>query len=197
MAIISDDFERADGALGDNWIVDNGSWSIVSGNAEAGTVTVNNSARYATPLETINQYVEATVGGKGASNHGGVAARQSSATLTYYRLVYQNSEHATVGFAIHRVVSGSLSALALYPSIGYSGAQRIRIEVSGFDPVFISAYVNGIKLGTVRDSGPSKIQSGLYSAMSVNSNIGGRVADWQAGDFITTNFDSIRPGRLA
>jgi hypothetical protein len=190
VAALTDNFDRADGSIGAGWTVDNGSWNIVSNVAESGTVTITNRARYATQLDGIDHYVEATLGGKASGNHGGITARQASSTATYYYFYYNISNNAT-GFVLQRINGGTASNLAIYSAVGITGAQTLRMEISGTNPVTIRVYRGEVLLGTVADSHASRIQSGRYVGIAALTNTGGRVEDWSAGDISRGSYVSV------
>ena len=90
----SDDFERADGALGSSWISDRGTWSIASGAALATNATSNSVATYS-PLPIALDYTISarvnivTTGTPSGSEWVGVAGNvqgTTASTLNYYLL---------------------------------------------------------------------------------------------------------------
>lgn len=96
MASASDNFDRADGAIGANWTANNGSWNIASNLCVQRTVSGTHFlCRYtATTPATNDFYSEAVVvSPTGGSIGSGVCVRAGTgATATDYRYVYYGGD---------------------------------------------------------------------------------------------------------
>lgn len=87
MATASDDFNRANGAIGANWAEDNGDWNIVTNRAAQQTAgAAYYKTRYtATPPDTNNYYSECVARSDNSAIAVGPAVRcATSATATFY-----------------------------------------------------------------------------------------------------------------
>lgn len=173
MASYSDNFDRADGAIGANWTVDQGSFNIVSNVAEAATAASRNRARYVSALDTANHWVQATTGGKSTSNHGDVCARQASSTHTNYEAVYLENSSAT-GYKITKRVNGDETVLDTAAS--GSGAKTLKLTVNGATQTML---VNTVEVNYAEDTA---LTEGNYVGIFGYGNTGPRYNDWSAED---------------
>lgn len=175
-ASVSDDFDRADGEIGANWIEDAGDIDIVSNKAESQTNFIINRARFVTALDSANHFVQATLGGKATTNCGDVAARIASSADTLYEGVYAQENTATTGFRLRKVVTGSETVLQQVGSVGESGALVFKLTVDGSTQ---SVERSGSEILTGTDTA---IASGLFVGMRVFSDNGGRYDDFSGAD---------------
>lgn len=178
MASVSDNFDRADGAIGAAWIVDGGGFSVAANKCESTTVTITNRARHATQMDTINHRAAAVVGGKGAQNSGSLTVRQLDVGSTLYDLLYFQ-ESAANGIRLRRVVAGSVTTVATYAS--GAGAHALELRVSGTDPVQLVVVIDGVQ-HTFDDDNAARITEGKYVGIRATSNTGGRFEDFVAED---------------
>ena len=174
MASYTDDFNRANGELGANWAVDEGDIHIVTNQAESITAESFNRARYASALDTSDQTVSATIGGKAYSNHGNVTARQMSSTFTCYAACYVD-EDSSAGYRLRKIVAGVETDLATAAS--GSGTKLITLVVVGATQTML---VDGVEVCSATDT---TITTGLYAGIAVYDNNGGRWENWSAEDY--------------
>ena len=130
----TDDFERADGALGSSWISDRGTWSIASGAALASSATSNSVATYSPTPIALDYTVSArinivTTGTPSGSEWAGVAGNvlgTTASNLNYYLLrVTTGSGTGTNGrWQLLRMTNGtSPSVLASGTMVAAYGTQ--------------------------------------------------------------------------
>lgn len=183
MATASDNFNRADGAIGSNWTVDEGSINVVSNVAEPQTVNVMNRARYtATPMDSSNHYAQALIGGRAAGdNQGAVTVRQASSTWTLYSAHFISTSYE---YWLRKVVAGAETTLGTYAS--GTGAHTVRATANGST---ISMDIDGTERVSVTDTA---IASGTYAGIEVYSNPNGRWDDWTAADLAAAS--ATNPG---
>ena len=184
MASYTDDFNRANGELGANWAVDEGDIHIVTNQAESITAESFNRARYASALDTSDQTVSATIGGKAYSNHGNVTARQMSSTFTCYAACYVD-EDSSAGYRLRKIVAGVETDLATAAS--GSGTKLITLVVVGATQTML---VDGVEVCSATDT---TITTGLYAGIAVYDNNGGRWENWSASDYTTSASPSGSP----
>lgn len=181
MASYSDNFDRADGDIGANWIVDNGDFNIVSNVAASQTVDVFNRARYASAMDSSNHTVVATVNAL-----GGVTARQASSTNTLYEArvdAYDNSR----GYRIRKWVAGVETVLAEFGNDVTSGSIRITLTVNGSSlimkaRIYSGGWLDDQEIINITDT---SITTGTYAGISAHSNIS-TINDWSAQDLAAT-----------
>src|SRR4030042_810242 len=139
MASYSDNFDRANGEIGANWIEDAGDIDIVSNVAETQTADVYNRARYSSQLDSSDHYVQATIGGKDGSNCGSIQARQASSTMTCYDFFYVEYG-AAEGYRLYAHENENWNQIDSAAS--GSGAVVLRLDVDGSS---IIGYAGGIE----------------------------------------------------
>lgn len=176
MASASDNFDRADGPIGANWTVDNGSINIVSNVAEPQTAVDMNRARYtATAMDTSNHYSQALIGrGAAGSNQGAVTVRQASATWTHYSA---NKVNNNSDCFLRKTVAGVETTLATY--LATAGIRTLRCTANGST---ISMDVDGTERASVTDTA---IAVGTFIGMEVYNNTNGRWDNWLGADLST------------
>lgn len=157
-----------------NFTTDNGSFTEAAGVLDSSTFSDFNRARCTNvPMDTANHSVSATVGGRDASNNGGITARQASSTQTYYQGIYVE-DYAADGYRIQKLVSGTETDLDT-ASAG-SGAKAFVLTVDGTS---LTLDVATVEVCAITDS---SITSGVYAGVSVWSANGGRWDGWAAED---------------
>ena len=187
MASVSDNFNRADGAIGANWTVDSGSINVVSNVAEPQTASDMNRARYtATAMDSSNHYAQALIGGRTAgSNQGAVTARQASSTWTQYSA---NFVATSDEYWLRKTVDGTESTLGTYAS--GTGAHTLRCTANGST---ISMDIDGTERVSVTDSA---IASGTYVGIEVYNSSTGRWDDFAGADLAASGSGRLVNGCL-
>jgi hypothetical protein len=173
MASYSDDFNRADGAIGASWIEDNGDTDIYSNKAYPVGVSQWNRCRYASQLSSANQTVQADLVTKSDEVPDcGIVTRQESSTHTCYAGYYSIESNAA-GYSIRKYVGGSESVLD--SDISGSGVKTLAITADGATQ---SLSVNGSTVCTATDGA---VTAGTYAGILGWSNRG-YIDNWSAID---------------
>lgn len=189
--IVSDDFNRADGALGANWTIratssDSGA-TIVSNQCKDATASGNAVLWYSGAGWTggNDQYAEATIIALQSGNDFGVCARLSGASIgaaNGYLAVINSTDAAvslggTIQCSFYKVSAGSFTQIGTDFGVTISANDVIRLEVQG---TTLRLKVNGVQRGTDTDASIASGNPGLYFAGSSTASIWDAFA---AGDF--------------
>ena len=172
MASYSDNFDRADGEIGANWVEDNGDIDIVSNRANNQTAGAFNRARYASALDSADHYCEAGISSAESTVDGGVTCRQASSTQTYYTAAYIEQSNGT-GYRLRKLVAGAETDLDTAAS--GAGEKVIKLTVNGATQ---SMEVADVEVCTGTDA---VITSGAYAGMAGWANRAS-YNDWSAAD---------------
>lgn len=143
MTTITDNFNRADGAIGSSsegwsWANAQGSFSIVSNAAVPGTGGQNN-CRAESDLSSSDHYSEAVVTYAGVADDVGVAARFATAANTAYLYLNDGGNDR-----IYKVIAGAYTSLTALATAAPT-AVTFRLECSG-------TAIAGKRNGTTRVS---------------------------------------------
>jgi hypothetical protein len=166
----SDDFNRANGAIGASWTQDSGTWTIASNVAGKASAAGFDQARYASDLGSADHYCEIEL----RTNNGGIAAGPAvrmSATGSYALYIFSPDIY------IVKIASGSpttLNQTAQSIAIG----QVLRLEAQG---TTLRGYVDGVLKLTATDSTyTTQLRCGMFQY----GNSGGTIDNWRAGDLV-------------
>ena len=170
MASYSDNFDRANGEIGANWIEDNGDIDIVSNVAEPQTSGAWNRARYNSVLDSNDHFTQATLGGRDSDAQGCVTVRQASSTFTCYFGSYTTENGV---YELKKVVDDEETELDTAPS--GTGAVVFKLTVDGATQ---SLEVATVEVCTDTDS---DVTTGLYAGMCA-FHFDGRMDNWSAED---------------
>lgn len=169
MAVVTDNFNRADGGLGSNWatLTGAGTIRIVSNQAAGPSSSTDSAARYTATAIGADQYSQAIIQ-SGDNLDSGILCRCSSSAFSCYFA----SPYASIQ-TLNKFTNGSFSTLS-------SGAGSInigdtlRVEAEG---TTIRYKKNGTQVISVTDSSFASGQPGLFFYESL-----ARLDDWEAGD---------------
>ena len=181
---VSDDFNRADGAIGSNWtVINDSSYAVVASNvattptsaaypnciyASTFTFTANQFSR-ATMVrsnDTSGQAIELTVRGSGSS----------LATLSNYAVTISSA-----GWGMYKMVNGTELALSSGTDTGsdaFNTGDVCELRVIGTS---ITLYKNGTLLTTCTDSSVSTGKPG-FNLVSNNSAAQAAIDNWVGGN---------------
>lgn len=175
----SDNFDRADGALGSSWTVWDGIIAIEANKAEA---NVLDGAAWNADTPTLNQYSRATVSkDAGHSNFSrfGPAVRMSADGGSYYVASIRPNDGRLY---VDRVVNGAQSAqVATVNSVGWADGKIIEIRATANGAnVDLEVVVDGVSKwsGTETTSVLTGPRVGIGSAAAGNN---GYIDDWYGG----------------
>jgi hypothetical protein len=184
--IASDDFNRADGALGANWADIDPTWGTVSitSNKVGGGSGEGAASRWIGAGSFIDdQYASVVVGGIATTNDWvGAMVRVgagTNASRSYYLLAFTDT--APQQTYLVKVVVGTSTTLKTDTSVSWANGDRIEIEVEG---TTLRGMKNGVALGggyTVTDSSISSGLPGIWCNSNTHLITGD---DWQGGNLV-------------
>jgi hypothetical protein len=164
-----DNFQRANGTLGSNWTVTNGSWLIVSNTAQANTPTTYNLAYWATNTVSNDQSAMVTLTALVAGTYIGPAVRLQSGSGSGYVCISDLSGNTF----IQKIVSGAATTL----STGATSAVGHTLELRIIGTT-LSCYDNGSLVLSTTDP--------TYSSGSIGiaeyNNGGSSLTPWTGQD---------------
>lgn len=173
----TDDFNRADGAVGADWQVAQGSWAIasneLSNTSGSGVLAPSNDNMPATQdqyVQVDNTYLP------GTSKVVSIRARMNTTGLDYFSMRVSSGN-----ISIRRAVGGSETTLATY-SYARATPETYRFEVEGSAPsIELRGYLNGTLVVSVTTD--TDITAGAGVAL-VPSGSGSptRFDNWSSGD---------------
>jgi esterase/lipase superfamily enzyme len=172
-ATVSDDFSRADGALGANWTTVPGTAApaIVSNRVQPGTAGQLNSAYWSADTFGADQFAQATLPNSSGSQYGpGIAVRLNGATG--YFLWYGNS--AGVVSLWRMDGSSSWTLLASSSALSVAATDVWRIEAVGST---LTGFQNGTQVVRATDTRYSSGAPGVWLYYGAN-----QVTNWSGGD---------------
>lgn len=174
MASASDPFDGT-AALSANWTVDQGSITIVSGQADATTAADFNRARYTgTPMDTSDNFSESPIPRQSGavSDKGGVTFRQASSTYTCYQWAW--ADEATDGIKLREISGGAETQIASATG-AYTVTKTLKGQAVGST---IKGFVDGVEVVSVTNT---VIASGLYTGIGIYGN-SALWDSWNGGD---------------
>lgn len=152
-ASVTDNFNRADGAIGANWTNLQNSIDIVSNTAQGGS-TGNNSAYRSAETFSADHFSQATIVLFGNSN--AVAVRMQSGP-TFYIF---NNDGSSTDAKMYKCVAGSFTQIgADYTGLSIGIGTVLKLSVSG---TTLTPSVDGTPLATRTDSDISGGAPGMY-----------------------------------
>jgi Protein of unknown function (DUF4038)/Putative collagen-binding domain of a collagenase len=171
---IADDFNRANGPLGGNWLFDTGAWTIVSNLAHR-QGTFGDQAVYNANIGSANHYVEADLGDLVTYVTLMVRTSPADRGVNFYEAYI---EPLTTTARIAKTVAGAFTIINSATGITYGDPYHGRFEAEGSTLRF---YVNGVLAVTATDT---SLATGTYAGMSAASGINGTVDNWTAGQLV-------------
>lgn len=187
----SDSFVGAAGVIPDPpWTQQNFGTAGVNVNRDgSGGAVVSSGGEEAAAFwnaDTFNndQESEITIGGAANLNTGGAAvgatARASGTTSTTFDhyVVRTNGVNGAGNSFIGKRVNGTLTELLALTVGTIVDGDRLKIRVEGIN---ITAFLNGVQIGTTTDSSLTSGQAGLFTSSSTSA--GATITDWTANNF--------------
>ena len=171
--VVTDDFNRANGAVGANYTIAAGALNIVGNQISVSTTGADQVALYTGTAPTSkNQYVEATITG-GAGEYGGLILRGSGSGGTF-------NAYAMNRERIFKFVNGGYSSLTTFDGSASDGV-RFRFEVEEADGVnTLRAYKDDVLVGTVTDSDIASV--GTFGLIVYTSGATVTIDDFEGGE---------------
>jgi hypothetical protein len=174
---VSDNFNRANGALGSNWTTVTGTNApkIVSNVLKAGTAGAINSAYWSANTFSGNQFAQANLPASSGSNWGpGIAVRLSNSKG--YFLWYGNTANTV---SIWRMdSSSSWTQIAASGTLTIAATDVWMLQANGS---VITAYQNGKQVASVTDTHYTTGSPGVWLWFSNN-----QITNWSGGDLAPT-----------
>jgi hypothetical protein len=138
----TDDFNRADGAPGANWVLVSGPWTIISQQLSSGTVGGTVVIRAATAMATSDNSAQVTIAATGAVSHGVFCRGNTGFTQGY---LWRNDG---TSWNLFSNVGGSFTSIGSFAGAAVAG-DIAKIQAVGST---IKGYVNGVQRVSVTDT---------------------------------------------
>jgi hypothetical protein len=142
MTTFTDDFNRADGSPGANWVQVSGTWSIISQQLSSGTAGGTVIMRAATAMATNDNSAQVTIAATGAVSHG-VWCRGSTTFTQGY--LWRNDG---TSWTLFSNVGGSFTSIGSFAGAAVAG-DVAKIQAVGST---IKGLVNGVVRVSVTDT---------------------------------------------
>jgi hypothetical protein len=171
VGVLSDDFNRANGALGGNWLFDSGAYTVTSNQAKR-TNTGGDFAVYNAALSGPDMSVEADQY-DGDNVYIAVNGRTTPALRgsTCYMLL---QDPGGTQLELGKIVGGTYSTIATGAYSHTSDPVHLRLEIQG---TTLRGYSDGVLRVTATDS---SITTGNYAGINCANGTLGRYDNWTA-----------------
>jgi|GEM_PF-3029171 len=171
--LFSDNFNRTGSGLGANWMIATGSYTTNGAQAISGSGSTSNWAKVTTSLGTNDYQVEAIITPPSGSAYSGLVARGDAAT--FYSTLYAAQIDA-VGQKInlYRRNAGSwtlLQGVAAPGGILAGSPYKLKLEVSGSNPVALKVFFQDALLFSYTDASGSRVLSGSPGIENYNGGV--------------------------
>jgi len=175
---VSDNFNRADGAIGTNWTAHIGNFTV-SSNAVLPTGGAMNVATFNTELSSSDNYSESVCSSYSSGPDSGLMCRYNSGA--YYAYWYENLSSSS-GYKLTKF-SGTETRLGSY-SASTTGARTIKVYSNGST---IKGFVDGVEKVSVTDTTiTSGVRVGIHSW-----SVRGYHDDFLAADLISSSLLAV------
>lgn len=185
----TDNFNRANGALGANWT----SYAptaptIVSNLVEGGAGGLGDTiGRYETSLASADTYSQVDVVQLGRLNHrvpGCIVRKDTTSTLTYY--MWRIKLGGTAFVQYFKAVANTLTQLGSDVAFVRSLPDTLKLTANGST---LTGYLNGAAQSPLTDTSISAgLRTGFYFASSNDGAPFGRLDNWAGGDLAQTQY---------
>jgi hypothetical protein len=165
----SDDFNRADGSPGANWVQVSGTWVIVSNQLSPGTTGGTVLLRAATAMASNDNYAQVTITATTPVSQG-VWCRGDPDLTSGYALRNNGSN-----WALFSVVGGTFTSIGTYSAAAVAG-DVAKVQAVGST---ITAYINGISRINVTNTA---VTTGTSVGIRSEANTGLRFDNFSAAD---------------
>ncbi|MET7975744.1 hypothetical protein ABZW44_22415 [Streptomyces mirabilis] len=159
MTTFTDDFNRADGSPGANWVQVSGTWSIVSNQLSLGNAGGTIILRATGAMATSDHSAQVTIAATAAVSHGVWARGNSNISQGY---LWRNDG---TSWNLFSVVGGSFTSIGSYAAAAVAG-DIAKVQAVGST---IKGFVNGIQRVSVTDTSVTTGTSVGIRAESTNS----------------------------
>jgi hypothetical protein len=142
MTTFTDDFNRADGSPGANWVQVSGTWSIITNRLSSGSAGGTIVIRAATAMSTNDNSAQVTIATTGAVSHGVWCRGNTTITQGY---LWRNDG---TSWNLFSVVGGSFVSVGSFAGAAVAG-DVAKIQAVGST---IKGFVNGVQRVSVTDT---------------------------------------------
>ena len=176
-----DDFNRANGPLGGNWLFTAGALVVESNHATRVTAMIGqDSAVFNTDIGSPNHFVEADIGELVAYVTLTVRTSPADRGVNFYEAYV---EPASTIARITKTVGGVFTILATNSSVAVTDPYHMRLEVDGST---LRLYINTVLAVTTTDV---SLTTGNYAGFNIAYGDSGTVDNWQAGPLVAAGTD--------
>lgn len=180
--VATDDFNRANGAVGSNWTAAlNESISLIASNVLQGDASTGNTSYWSADTFDNDQWAEAdaTLGTVYSEVHVDVRSSGSG------RYMFAWTTDASGTYDIIYYNGSTFTSIATAKTgVGTTGTRKLRVEVVG---TTITGYVDGVEQVTATNSGLTSGSPGLGQYR--DNNTGGTLDNFSAGDWTDRTVD--------
>jgi hypothetical protein len=159
---VSDNFQRANGALGANWTVSDGTWAVLNNSATYTAVGGGDSAAlavYTNGTFSNDQFAQALITSLGLSGGTiGVAVRGSNSVTTAYEVDITQPTGSGVG-SLRKIISGATTNLNLSCGTNWAIGQVVGLLVVGTN---LTMFQNGTVVCTATDAAIASGYPGMF-----------------------------------
>ncbi|MEU9208547.1 hypothetical protein AB0D27_11475 [Streptomyces sp. NPDC048415] len=172
MTSFSDDFNRADGSPGANWVQVSGTWSIVSNQLSSGSAGGVIILRAAGAMATNDNSAQITIAATGAVSHGVWCRGNTNITQGY---LWRNDG---TSWNLFSAVGGSFTSIGSFTGAAVAG-DVAKVQAVGST---IKGFVNGIQRVSVTDTA---VTTGTSVGVRAESTTVLRFDDFTGADVAT------------
>ena len=177
-ATSTDNFNRADGALGASWTDASASTiEIVSNSAHASVSNSVNIAYYSGSSFGVNHYSQIYSNPDSSIHFASPAVRVSSTSIFYITPI------TPTAVEVWRCIDGAWDQVGSTVSRSTTFPATIKVAATGTSTVTITVWINGDLVGTFDDSSASRLTTGAPGIYSNHQNA--YIDDWEGGDYST------------
>lgn len=178
----TDNFNRADGAIGSNWEALYGSSCSISSNAASCS---SSAYKWVADTPADDQYSQVKIVSLDSDAYAGPVSR-TGAGQTYYTCTQGGSSDPTL--YLQRFNNESPTTLTS-TARSFSANDVLKISVSGSSTVSITCFVNGASVLSVSDSSASRLTSGPGGISAYRSAV---FDDFEVGNISASSPPSAR-----
>ena len=186
MATFTDDFNRANGAMGVNWTTLKNGFTVVSNAAApSNTATTDDWNIYTGTIVGADQYVKAKltcVGTNGAQAGIALALRtQADATVKGYRFIVDHAASGNCSLDFEKDSSAAYINLKQFTQ-AWTNGDTWEVRVTGTSPILFTFLLNGATITTHSES-TNLITTGQPGISFSSAETSASIDDFEGGDY--------------
>jgi hypothetical protein len=191
MTTFTDDFNRADGSPGANWVQVSGTWSIISNQLSSGSAGGTIILRAAGAMATSDNSAQVTIAATAIASHGVWCRGNSNISQGY---LWRNDG---TSWNLFSVVGGSFVSIGSYAAAAVAG-DVAKIQAVGST---IKGFVNGVQRVSVTDTAVTTgtsvgIRADSTNALRFDDFTGADVATGATGDAASSSTATLSAAGL-